>query len=332
MQFNRCVFLKNPPSKMKIFYTFFFLLLLLALLISGRQMNSRIQTTTLLTRPVGIMGTTCSLCVVVKNCDLQRGNRLLKEAEWKLRECEMLTSTWIETSEISRLNAAKAGEIVRLSPFTMAFLRKACEAYEQTDGAFDITCGRLWLHWKACEKENRLPTQEELDAIRAESNWNNLELGQPGTPEENSVTKRADGVCVVTGGLAKGMAIDEALKTLTNDGVALHAFVEVGGDVATFLYEKPVQIAGPEKKTVVCPNGGVCTSGHTARFFEIQGQRFSQILNPQTGQPVPRRWEITVTAPDSSTADYWATALEVLGKEGVSILPENIKAEFLSTK
>jgi len=312
---------------MKILYVLFFTLLFLVLLISGQHINSRSETTTLATRPVGVMGTSCTLCVVVRNRDLQRGNELLKEAEQKLRECEMLTSTWIETSEISRLNAAKAGETVRLSAFTMQFLRKAHEAFEATDGAFDVTCGRLWLHWKTCEKENRVPSQTELDAIRQESNWDALWLGQPGTPEENSVTKQTDAVCVVTGGLAKGMAIDEALKILTTDGVALRAFVEVGGDVATFHCDQPIQIAGSGGKTVVCPDGGICTSGHKARFFEIQGKKFSQILNPKTGQPVPGRWEITVTAPDATTADYWATALEVLGEEGTAKLPDGVKAK-----
>ena len=136
----------------------------------------------------------------------------------------------------------------------------------------------------------------------------------------------------ILGGLAKGMAIDEALKVLKEGGVALRAFVEVGGDVATFQYEKPVQIAGLEGKTVTCPNGGICTSGHTARFFVIQGQKFSQIIDPWTGQPVPRRWEITITAPDAATADFWAMALEVLGKEKASALPDGIHAEFLATE
>lgn len=317
---------------MKFFYGIFFLLLITALLISGYQANSRNQNTTLATRPVGIMGTSCTLFVVVKNHDLRRGHELLSNAEQKLRECEMLTSTWIETSEISHLNAAKAGEKVHLSPFTMEFLRKARDAYDRTGGAFDVTCGALWLYWEACEKENRLPTQEELDAIRQESNWAMLEFGEPGTPEENCVTKKTDGLRFVTGGLAKGMAIDEALKVLKEGGIALRAFVEVGGDVATYHCDKPVQIAGLEGKTVTCPNGGICTSGHTARFFVIQGQKFSQIINPQTGQPVPRRWEITITAPDAATADFWATALEVLGKEKASVLPPGIQAEFLATE
>ena len=64
----------------------------------------------------------------------------------------------------------------------------------------------------------------------------------------------------------------------------------------------------------------------------IQGKKFSQIIDPWTGQPVPRRWEITITAPDAATADFWATALEVLGKEKESVLPAGIQAEFLATE
>lgn len=325
-----------------------------------------------MTRPVGVMGTTCSLCVTVKNCDLQRGNELLARAEAQLRKCEALTSSWIDSSEISRLNRAKAGETLVLSPFTVEFLKKAKEAFQKTDGAFDATCGPLWFHWKRCEDEGRVPTLEELTQIRAASGWEFLEFSEKTEGEDAfQVTKRSDGVSVVTGGLAKGMAIDSALEILKSDVATLSAFVEVGGDLATFNCSAPIRIddssnrqsAGKEQtvekkqetgkvlgigkeqetgkdrvtgkeqgnasRTICVPNGGVCTSGHYARFFLIQGKKFSQILNPKTGWPTSRQWTVTTTASTAAEADYWATALEVLGREGVARLPDGVQAEFI---
>ncbi len=293
-------------------------------------------------RPVGVMGTTCTLCVTVKNCDLQKGNELLAKAEARLRECEILTSTWIESSEISRLNRAKAGESFVFSPFTVDFLRKAREAFQKTNGAFDATCGPLWFHWKKCEKEGRIPTREELAEIRVASGWEYLELPEKSEGEDAfRVTKRSDGVSVVTGGLAKGMAIDSALEILKSDDAALSAFVEVGGDIATFNCSTPIKIGGPEclqrkekverkaERTINLPNGGVCASGHYARFFLIQGKKFSQILDPETGWPTPRQWTVTATAATAAEADYWATALEALGREGLALLPDGVNAEFI---
>lgn len=317
------------PQKMHFslaqrFHQILFVILVVVLCFAWQRLSSEKLTTTLMTRPIGVMGTSCTLCVTVPNRDLQRGNELLKLAEQELRRWEQFTSTWIETSEISRINRAKAGERVPVSPITREFFRRSRQAFEETDGAFDVTCGALWLHWKACEKENRLPTQEELSLIRKESSWDALELGP------DSVTKRTDALSVVTGGLAKGMAIDAALTVFSSDPITVSAFVEVGGDLASYRSSVPIEVESFDgtPRTILLPNGGICTSGHSARRFEIQGRHFSQILNPASGQPVPRNWNVTVTAPNAATADYWATALEVLGKDGLSRLPKGIQAEF----
>ena len=321
-------------------------LLLVALLFSWSRIGSPDRTTTLMVRPVGVMGTSCSLCVTVRNRDIQVANALLKEAERELRRHEQFTSTWIETSEISRLNRAKAGETLTLSPVTLAFLREARNAFDVTHGAFDVTCGKLWMHWNACEKEGRMPTRAELVQIRKNAGWNDLEI------DGDRVTKRSDHLCFVTGGLAKGMAVDAALRILASDPAVCSAFVEVGGDLATYRSSIPIEIADPvsqepgvpekpgghgesgktgnltEKRTLRVENGGVCTSGHHVRFFKIQGQRFSQILDPSDGWPVPDFGIVTVTAPSAAEADYWATALSILGERGLEFLPENVKAEF----
>ncbi len=326
--------------------------LLCVLLFSWSRIQSSERKTTLLVHPVGVMGTSCTLCVTVRNCDIQTGNALLKEAERELRRYEQFTSTWIETSEISRLNRAKAGETLTLSPVTLAFLHEARKAFDATHGAFDVTCGTLWMHWKACEKEGRIPSREELAEIRRAAGWDALEV------DGNRVTKRSELLCFVTGGLAKGLAIDAALRILADDPAVCSAFVEVGGDLATYQSTVPIEIADPlwdgsgthgelegtgdfsgsgsagsrgetvGKRTLFVENGGVCTSGHHARFFEIQGRRFSQILDPSDGWPVPDSGIVTVTAPCAAEADYWATALSILGERGLELLPENVKAEF----
>ncbi len=322
---------KIGPGWRPQFHQILFVTLVLATLLAAFQVHSRKETITLMTRPIRVMGTSCTLSVTVRNNDLQKANMRLQEAEQELRQCEQLTSTWLNQSEISRINSAKAGEIVKISPFTSEFLQKARQAYDQTDGAFDITCGAVWFYWLACERENRLPEVEELARIRTEANWDALEI----TPD--SVTKKNATVALVSGGLAKGMAIDAALKVLTASDETLSAFVEVGGDIAVYQSKTPIEVENPTaqptgkktRKIITLENGGVCTSGHHARNFEIQGNKFSQILDPRTGRPVPPRWNVTVTAPTATEADYWATACEVLGKDAISKLPKGVTAEFI---
>lgn len=313
-----------------------FIILVVTVVISSRYLSSDRHTTTLAVHPEGVMGTSCTLCITVPNSKFQHANELLKEAEQEIRRWEQYTSTWIETSEVSRFNRAKAGEEVKLSPRTLQFFCLSRKAFDETHGAFDITCGALWNFWAQCEKENRLPDVSEIENIRTESNWKMLEL------RENSVLKHSGALSVVSGGISKGMAIDAALKVLTSDGSALSAFVEIGGDVATYRCEEPIFIENPNydpksvlsetnlkyRKTLTFPDGGVCTSGHNARYFTIQGKKYSQILDPRTGQPVPKRGNITVFHRDAATADYWATALEVLGKDGFSLCPRPCSIDF----
>ena len=302
-----------------------FLILVVLVSISVWKVSSSTGRVTLQKTPQGVMGTSCVLRVVVKPQDLQRAEALLADAERELRQCEAQTSTWIETSEISRFNRAKAGEKIELSPFTLEFLKLAKQAWMDTDGAFDITCGKVWQIWLEGQKKNALPDMDEIQRLRAESNWENIELG------ENFAVKRNDHVEVVSGGLAKGMAIDRALEILKAGGV-LSAFVEVGGDIAVFQNTRPIQVKASKDRTSECvseiarfENGGICTSGHSERGFEIQGTRYSQILDPTTGRPVETPWSVTVTADCAATADLWATALEVLGEKGAEKLPSGVK-------
>ena len=73
----------------------------------------------------------------------------------------------------------------------------------------------------------------------------------------------------------------------------------------------------------------VCTSGGYARFVEIEGRRYSHILDPRSGAPAADVVSATVLAADAATADAWATALSVLGPPGLANLPPGVDALLL---
>ncbi len=72
--------------------------------------------------PARVMGTSCTLAAVVGVRQQEAALRALRAAEAALRRTEAHMSTYLERSELSRLNAAGAGEVVRLSADTMAVL------------------------------------------------------------------------------------------------------------------------------------------------------------------------------------------------------------------
>ena len=285
----------------------------------------------LVSEPVGIMGTQTRLAVVLPTAEVDRGKEILGAAEAELRRIEALMSTWIDETEISRFNAAVAEEAVPLSADSLEVLNAARQLFDLTEGAFDVTCRPLIERWRLAGEEDHVPTEEELAQARQESEWPQIELSEQGA------RKTFDTTCVDLSGIAKGFAIDRALSILRRSEAA-GGLVEVGGDLRVFGTgpkgnDWSVGIRSPVENRawgeMRLSDGAVCTSGDYARFIEIDGQRYSEIIDPRTGHPAERASSVTVVAEDAMTADAWATALSVLGPEGLSLLPADEGIEAL---
>ncbi len=76
-------------------------------------------------------------------------------------------------------------------------------------------------------------------------------------------------------------------------------------------------------------DGAVCTSGNYFRYVEIAGRRYSHIVDPRTGLPADAAPSVTVVAPTATVADAWATALSVLGVEGIELAGREAQIEAM---
>jgi len=279
-----------------------------------------------------VMGTQTKLTVVLGANEGARARRALSDAEGALRDVEAKMSSWLTASELSRLNAAPAGERTPLSPDTLRVLRAARAFAEETDGAFDVTCRPIIELWKQAGKTGKLPDAGALAAAREQSRWEHIEL------QADGATKTSATASVDLGGIAKGYGIDRAAEALIAAGAA-GGLLDVGGDVRCFGRR---DTSGPWQVGIRSPftseesifavlaigDGAVCTSGNYLRFAEIGGKRYSHIVDPRTGWPVDAAPSVTVVAKTAMTADAWATALSVLGAAGLKLLPagEGIEA------
>ena len=281
-------------------------------------------------REVRVMGTEGRVTVRMPR-HLGETEKTLEAAEGLLREIDCIMSSYAEDSEVSRLNAAPAGPF-QVSGETLLVLAAARWFHEETGGAFDVTCRPLIELWEEAGAENRLPEPKEVEEARARSGWSGLTLNR------GFVVKGREGVRVDLGGIAKGFAIDrttEELKIAGSEG----GMVEVGGDLRCFgrppegnLWK--VAVRHPFKPGEACAEiaiepGAVCTSGDYQRFFEIQGKRYSHIIDPRTGRPAEAAASVTVVAPMAMIADAWATALSVLGPSGFDLLPADGSVQAL---
>jgi FAD:protein FMN transferase len=265
--------------------------------------------------PPAVMGTACTLTVVLPPAKKSSAPDALAKAEAALRRIEAMMSDYRPDSEVGRLKAAPASQRVALSLETVEVLRSARHFAEVSGGAFDVTAAPLFQLWKRCGRLNRLPTGDELAAARAASSWDALMLLPDGAVKARPLVE------VDLGGIAKGYGIDKAVESMKETGCA-GGLVEVGGDLRCFGTKPggdPWRIAvrspsGPPFTGVLeLTSAAVCTSGDYLRFVEIEGKRYSHIVDPRSGMPVDNIPSVTVIASDTTTADALATAISVLG-------------------
>jgi len=135
------------------------------------------------------------------------------------------------------------------------------------------------------------------------------------------------------GGIGMGYAVDRVIEVLGRHGI-VSAMVDASGDIAVSaappgstgwkITVAPLR-AGVASDTRTVPDehlllshAAVTTSGDAFQAVEIDGRRYSHIVDPRTGLGVAGPAAVTVVAQDCTTADALATAASVLGPEQAS--------------
>ena len=144
-----------------------------------------------------------------------------------------------------------------------------------------------------------MPQQSELDACLEKTGWDKVQYS--GT----QVYLPQEGMELDFGGVVKEYAADAAATIAGKAGIR-HGLVNLGGDIR-IVGPQPdgrawtVGIVHPLKKdsaiaTVPLMEGALTTSGGYERFVEIDGKRYSHLINPRTGWPVEGLLSVSVTA------------------------------------
>lgn len=240
-----------------------------------------------------------------------------------------IMSDYQADSELNRLRDQPAGQPVTVSDDLWAVLWRAQGFSELSGGAFDVTVGPYVRLWRFARKRKVLPTATQLAEARATLGWQRLRLD----PRGRTVTLLAPGMRLDLGGIAKGYAADEALKLLKARGLD-RALVAASGDIA--IGNSPpgqrgwkIGISGLDEgtnqlaRTVWLHHAGISTSGDSEQFIEIEGVRYSHILDPRTGLGLTNRIQTTMVARDATTTDAMATALCILGPRSLALV-ENL--------
>lgn len=276
------------------------------------------------------MGTRFVVLVDAPDRSPQAVAAAVDDAFTRIAEIDARFSDYDDDSEASRLGRAlDAGGPVPVGDELLALLVASRAAWRSTDGAFDVTLGALSRLWRRAARQGERPPADELAAARAASGFARLSL------DVEAGTARAErpGLRLDFGGIAKGFALDEALAVLAGHGIT-RALVDGGGDLAIgdpprgrdgwrVQLADPIGAGAPAARRVLA-RCGVATSGDISRGFVLDGVRHGHLVDPRSGEALTPPRGASVIAPDATTADVWASALTVLGVDGLDLAPKHL--------
>lgn len=205
-----------------------------------------------------------------------------------------------QPSELSRLNAALAqGQRAPVTPELAAMLRDAQALSMQSSELFNPAIGGLIALWgfHADTPQTQVPEAAAIARwVEAAPRMRDLHV------EDGEAWSDNPAVQLDLGGYAKGYALDEAVRILKAHGID-NALVNIGGNVIALGShgDRPwrVGIQHPRQPgtlaTLDLMNGeAIGTSGDYQRYFEVDGQRYSHLIDPRSGRPAPGMQSVTV--------------------------------------
>jgi thiamine biosynthesis lipoprotein len=229
-------------------------------------------------------------------------------------EIEQRMNAYDMESDIGKINQS-AGKAVAVHPDVYTLIQQAADFSKKTEGAFDITVRPLIEMWRRGQKENHVPSAEEIELTRKRIGADKVNFLHEG---QGAVF--CDGCMIDLGGIAKGYAVDEAARIL-RDHHFENFLINAGGDMyggGKNCHGQNWRIGVRDPRNgdrlidiVEISNQAITTSGDYEQFYEIEGKRFSHIINPLTGYPQQGIVSATVIAPSAVEADVFSTALMV---------------------
>lgn len=256
------------------------------------------------------------------------------------REVQRDLSVFAADSLIGRVNR---GEKVTMAADTnlCKVLTFALGVAEATSGAFDPTVNPLMRVWGFRGGTPAVPSPAALSNVLEVVGWRHVVLVHDG--DDIKLSLDAAGAELDLGGIAKGYAVDLAFERLraagaTNFMINLGGNIRVSGSPSETRKDWMVAVRDPSGKMGCCrlsrplkSGEAVATSGSYERYVEINGRRFSHIIDPRTGWPVDNGLgSVSVIASSAMKADAYSTALFVLGEaSGREIVREDAECEVL---
>lgn len=265
-----------------------------------------------------LMGSSFEITVVAEGEDFAKESLAIAKKE--IIRIENLISSWDQKSETSRINRNAGIAAVEVSKELFDLIFRAQQISKLSSGAFDLTFAAIDKLWNFDGRESEMPNPDALKASVFNIGYQLIELDE----ESLTVFLPKKGMKIGFGAIGKGYAADRAKQLLVERGV-LGGIINASGDMNTWG-TKPdgsswtIGIVNPMNNKKVfswfsLEHNAVVTSGDYEKFTQINGRRYSHIIDPRTGIPSQGIVSCTVFAGKAELADAIATAIFVMGVE-----------------
>jgi thiamine biosynthesis lipoprotein len=260
--------------------------------------------------------------IVLYAPDKSSADAAAEAAYARIKQLNDILSDYDTDSELSRLSQTSgSGRAVPVSDDLWRMLERSQQVARETDGAFDITCGPVISLWRKARREKQLPDPEKLTAALRAVGYEKLRLD----PKRHTAELLVPYMRLDLGSLAKPYAVDEAQRVLREHGLR-SALVAGSGDMAVSapppgtrgwrIELAPLDVSNaPPTEFVLLRNQALATSGDLFQHVEINGVRYSHIVNPKTGMGLTDHSLVVVIAKDCQTANAVSTSAGLLGPE-----------------
>lgn len=261
-----------------------------------------------------IMGTDIGILISAEDTRLAR--TAIQAGFAEIQRIDNLLTDWRD-SEFESINQNAGLTPTVVSTETFNLIRQAVRISKLSQGAFDISYAGVGALWDFKHPAPSIPNNEVISKALANVGYQKIVLNEI----EQTVFLPHVGMRIGLGGIAKGYAVDRAVAVIKNMGFSNFA-VNAGGDLTVKGNNQQklwhIAIQHPRHKDqniAILPisNGTVVTSGDSERFFEIEGKRYSHIIDPRSGYPANLCQSVTIIAKKAYLADALATGVFVLG-------------------
>jgi thiamine biosynthesis lipoprotein len=264
------------------------------------------------------MGSVFDISLIAQ--DSVQANVFIDRAEQEIERIENLISEWRPGTQISDVNRNAGIKPVKVDKEVFELTQRAIVYSSLTNGAFDISIAAMDKLWRFDDSMTEMPDSNLVRKSVEKVGYEHIILDSL----NSTIFLTRQGMKIGFGSIGKGYAADKCRSLLQANGVS-GGIVNASGDLSTWgtqLNKKTwmIGINNPFKtrglvKIVKMNTGSAATSGSYEKYAEIDGKRYSHIINPKTGYPSSGLTSVTILGAHAEFANFLSTSIMVLGSE-----------------